>query len=164
MASTHTLNNGATVKVRHPLAPLGLAIITLGIYQLVWYYKINEELRSQGEDVKPGMALLALSLGFVLIVPPFVSLYNTAERIRRVQERAGVTSPISPVLALVLLFVPFVNIFQPAYMQSALNAAWERAAGVTTPAVLTAAPVAAAAEVDMPVDVVSNTKPEASSA
>src|SRR5680860_1041852 len=89
MATTHTLENGATVKVRHPLAPLGLAIVTLGIYQLVWYYKINAELRSQGENVSPGVALLAVSLGIVLIIPPFVSLYNTAERIRRVQERAG---------------------------------------------------------------------------
>jgi hypothetical protein len=145
MASTHTLDNGATVKVRHPLAPLGLAIVTLGIYQLVWYYKVNAELRSQGEDVSPGLALLAVSLGVVLIVPPFVSVYNTAERIRRVQERAGVTSPISPVLALVLLFVPLVNMFQTAYMQSALNAAWERATGVTTPATRTPIPAAPAA-------------------
>jgi hypothetical protein len=143
MASTHTLDNGATVKVRHPLAPLGLAIVTLGIYQLVWYYKINAELRSQGEDVSPGVALLAVSLGIVLIVPPFVSLYNTAERIRRVQERAGVTAPISPVLALALLFIPLVNVFQTAYMQSALNAAWERAAGVTAP-MLPATPTPAA--------------------
>jgi hypothetical protein len=135
MASTHTLANGAPVKVRHPLAPLGLAIVTLGIYQLVWYYKINAELRSQGEDVSPGVALLAVTLGLVLIVPPFVSLFNTAERIRRVQERAGVTLTISPVLALALMFIPLVNIFQTAYMQGALNAAWERAAGVTAPAV-----------------------------
>ncbi|MEX1162104.1 MAG: DUF4234 domain-containing protein [Nitriliruptor sp.] len=146
MASTHTLDNGATVKVRHPLAPLGLAIVTLGIYQLVWYYKINAELRSQGEDVSPGVALLAVSLGLVLIVPPFVSLYNTAERIRRVQERAGVTSTISPVLALVLMFIPLINMFQTAYMQSALNAAWERSAGVTALAVAAPTPAALATD------------------
>ncbi len=146
MASTHTLDNGATVKVRHPLAPLGLAIVTLGIYQLVWYFKINAELRSQGEDVSPGVALLAVSLGVVLIVPPLVSLYNTAERIRRVQERAGIASTISPVLALVLVFVPLVNVFQTAYMQSALNTAWERMAGVTAPAALAPTPVAVTTE------------------
>ena len=146
MASTHTLANGLAVKVRHPLAPSGLAILTLGIYQLVWYYKINAELRSQGEEVSPGTALLAVTLGAVLIVPPFVSLYNTAERIRRVQERAGVTSTINPVLALVLLFIPLVNIFQTAYMQSALNAAWERAAGVTALATVAPAPPALATE------------------
>jgi hypothetical protein len=120
---------GSTVKVRHPLAPLGLGIITLGVYQLVWYVRINAELRSQGEEVSPGVALLAITLGVFLIVPPFVSLYNTAERIRRVQVRNGVEDPISAVLALVLLFVPVANLFQSAYLQAGLNRAWERAAG-----------------------------------
>lgn len=133
MASTHTLESGLTVKVRHPLGPLGLSIITLGIYMLVWYFKVNAELRDAGEDVSPGVALLAVTFGIILIIPPFVSLYNTAERIRRVQERAGVTKTISPVLALVLTFIPIANMFQTAYMQSALNAAWERMAGLTTP-------------------------------
>jgi Kef-type K+ transport system membrane component KefB len=121
--------DGSNVKVRHPLAPLGLGIITLGVYPLVWYFKINSELRSQGEDVSPGVALLAITLGAFLIVPPFVSMYNTGERIRRVQERKGVDSPISAVLALVLLFIPIVNAFQSAYLQAGLNRAWERAAG-----------------------------------
>jgi hypothetical protein len=120
---------GSTVKVRHPLAPLGLGIITLGVYPLVWYVRINAELRSQGEEVSPGVALLAITLGAILIVPPFVSLYNTAERIRRVQVRNGVEDPISAVLALVLLFVPVANLFQSAYLQAGLNRAWERAAG-----------------------------------
>jgi Kef-type K+ transport system membrane component KefB len=134
--------DGSNVKVRHPLAPLGLGIITLGVYPLVWYFKINSELRSQGEDVSPGMALLAITLGAFLIVPPFVSMYNTAERIRRVQERKGVDSPISAVLALVLLFIPVANAFQSAYLQAALNRAWERAAGDFT-APSTVAPPAA---------------------
>lgn len=133
MATNHTIN-GTTVKVRHPLAPIGLSILTFGIYLIVWYYKVNAELRSNGEDVNPGVAVLAVTLGIVLIVPPFVSLYNTAERIRRVQERAGVTSTISPVLAVVIGFVPVVGFLQTAYMQSAVNAAWERMAGVTAPA------------------------------
>jgi hypothetical protein len=128
MARTVTLN-GQTVKVRHPLAPLGLGIITLGIYTLVWYYLINDEMRRQGEDVSPGVALLAITLGIFLIIPPFVSIYNTAERIRRTQERNGVTDPISPVLALILLFIPIVSAFQTAYLQAGLNRAWERAGG-----------------------------------
>jgi hypothetical protein len=134
--------DGSNVKVRHPLAPLGLGIITLGVYPLVWYFKINRELRSQGEDVSPGVALLAITLGAVLLVPPLVSMYNTAERIRRVQERKGVDSPISAVLALVLLFIPFVNAFQSAYLQAGLNRAWERAAGDFTARPVVAPPAA----------------------
>lgn len=120
--------DGKPAKIRHPLGPLGLGIVTLGIYPLVWYFKINRELRDQGEDVSPGVALLAITLGVILLlIPPLVSMYNTAERVRRVQERKGVESPISPVLALVLLFLPVVNMFQTAYVQSSLNRAWERA-------------------------------------
>jgi hypothetical protein len=113
LASTYTLDNGATVEVRHPLAPLGLAIGTLGA---------------------------------VLIVPPLVSLYNTGERIRRVRERAKGGSTISPVLALLLLFIPLVKIFQTVYLQSALNAAWERAARVAALAAVAPTPPALATE------------------
>ena len=121
--------DGQGVKIRHALAPLGLGIVTLGIYPLVWYFKINNELRGQGENVSPGIALLAITLGAILILPPFVSVYNTSDRIRRVEERHRVASPISPVLALILLFIPLVNLFQTAYLQSGLNQAWERAVG-----------------------------------
>lgn len=133
MATTHTLGNGATVKVRHPLAPLALGVLTLGIYSLVWYYLINDELRAQGEEVNSVMALLAVTVGAVVIVPPFVSMYNTAARIQRVQQRVGLTDQISPVLALVLLFIPVANLFQQAYLQLGLNAAWQRAAGSSAP-------------------------------
>lgn len=125
----HVSLNGSNVKIHHPLAPLGLGIITLGIYSIVWYYLVNAELRSQGEKVSPGVAVLAVTLGVFLIVPPFVSMYNTAERIRRVQERNGVDGPINAVLAILLLFIPIANAFQTAYLQAGLNRAWERGAG-----------------------------------
>ena len=37
------------VKVRSPWAAALLPIITLGIYHLVWWYKINKELKAYGE-------------------------------------------------------------------------------------------------------------------
>ena len=36
-------------KLRNPLAVIGLTIITLGIYGIVWYYKVNKELADIGE-------------------------------------------------------------------------------------------------------------------
>jgi uncharacterized membrane protein HdeD (DUF308 family) len=127
MATTHTIAS-TQVKSRHPLGPLGLSIITLGIYGLVWYYKINKEVRGVTGAGSPGTSLLAITLGAFLIVPPIVSWFNTAERIRQTQDRANVSSPISAVLAVVLLFIPFVNMFATAYLQSGLNRAWERMA------------------------------------
>lgn len=122
-----TFSNGAEVRTRHPLAPLGLSVITFGIYLLVWYFKINREMRDLGERVVPGLSLLAITLGAVLIIPPFVSVYNTAERVRRVQEHAGIANPISPILAVAFVLIPFIGFLQTAYMQSHLNRAYEAA-------------------------------------
>ena len=38
----------APVKVRNPWAVALLPIVTLGIYHLVWWYRINRELRDYG--------------------------------------------------------------------------------------------------------------------
>ena len=126
MAEEVTLN-GSTVKIRHPFAPIALSIITLGIYGLYWYWAVNKELQVAGQKVEPIVSLLAITIGGLLIVPPFVSLYNTADRIRRSQQHLGATTEISPVLALVMVFIPIVNLFVSVYLQSNLNSAWERA-------------------------------------
>jgi len=125
MAEEVTLN-GSTVKIRHPFAPIALSIITLGIYGLYWYYAINKELQVAGQKVEPWVSLLAITFGGLLIVPPFVSLYNTADRTRRAQQHVGAPSEIAPVLALVMVFIPIVNLFVSVYLQSNLNSAWER--------------------------------------
>lgn len=86
---------GAAVKQRRPAGVLLLSILTLGIYGAFWYYAINRELRDLGEDVSPGVALLAVTLGAVLVVPPFVSWYRTGARLRRLERSVGVRDTIS---------------------------------------------------------------------
>lgn len=125
MATTHHVRD-TTVKTRHPLGVVALGVVTLGVYSVFWWYFANRELRDTGGDGSPAVSVLAVTVGALVIVPPLVSTWNTADRIRRVQEGAGSASPISPLLSLVLLFVPIVNVFQPAYLQSGLNQAWER--------------------------------------
>ena len=104
---------------------LGLPLITLGIYTLVWYYKINNEARRylRDDSIKPGMSLLAFTLGAILIVPPFISLYNTGKRIQRMQQQAGLTSQIEPVFCILLTFLLRL---ETLYMQAALNEIWQR--------------------------------------
>jgi hypothetical protein len=97
---------------------LVLPLITLGIYHFVWYYKINRELRDNGSDVEPGMALLALTLGAVLIVPPFVSVYNTGQRIAEAQRRAGVQADCSGGIGVLLMFL--LGLY-PWYYQAKCN-------------------------------------------
>ncbi len=63
------------VKVRSPWAAALLPIITLGIYHLVWWYRINRELRDYGKakgydlGQNPTNSVLALFPGGIIIVP-----------------------------------------------------------------------------------------------
>ena len=124
---------GSTAKIRNPLGVLGLSIITLGIYGIFWWFFINNEMNELGKtydddylENSPGLATLAATLGAVIIVPPFVTLWRTCKRIERSQERVTGSNNFSPVLAFVLSFIPLVNLAVPVMMQSNLNQAWER--------------------------------------
>lgn len=103
---------------------LGLPLITLGIYHLVWYWKINDEARRYlgDQSINPWMSLLALTLGSLIVVPPFVSVYNTGRRVRAMEDRAGTRDRIEPVLSLILVFVAGTYVL---YLQAHLNGIWE---------------------------------------
>ncbi len=114
---------GEQYKKRSPFGAWGLGVITLGIYGFVWYYKINDEARRylKDESIKPGIAVLALIPGFLLIVPPFVSIYRTGGRIERMEEKANIARSVEPVLGLVASL--FYALHVP-YYQSHLNGVW----------------------------------------
>lgn len=114
-----------TFKRRHPLAVwLGLPIITLGIYHFVWHYKVNDEARRYLRDptIRPAISVLALLLGWILIVPPFVSIYRTGGRVRRMQANAGIPDRCEPWIALILAFIFGLH---SLYLQSQLNRIWD---------------------------------------
>lgn len=126
MAETLSIS-GVEVKKRHPFGPLGLGIITLGIYTLVWYYKINKELYDYTGEGSPTTSLLAVLIGWVIIVPPFVSMYKTGDRIAAAQAKAGLADRIVPALVLVLAIIPIANFFWAFYVQKNLNDVWTAA-------------------------------------
>jgi hypothetical protein len=68
---------------------LAWPLITLGIYRIVWWYKINREARDLDERiiVSPGLSALAITLGAFIIVPPFVSVYKPASGSARCRQR-----------------------------------------------------------------------------
>ena len=114
------------VKIRNPFGVFVLAIVTLGIYYLVWYYKVNRELRdAEGVDVSPVVALLAITIGWVIIVPPFVSWYRTFQRIQQAQQRARLGSEANPILGFILYVVALYFLpFELLYAQDELNKLW----------------------------------------
>jgi hypothetical protein len=116
---------GANVKIRRPWGTFFLVIVTLGIYYLVWYYKTNRELRDYGIEVSPGVALLAITLGGLLIIPPFVSVWRFFKRIREAQLRADLDRPISHVTGFVLYLIALIFLpFEAVYAQHHLNRLW----------------------------------------
>src|SRR5438132_14148439 len=109
------VQNGVGYKRRNPWGVFGLTLVTLGVYYYVWYYKINNELKNYGVENNPTTALLAVLLGPIIIVPPFVSLYKTAARILAAQEQGNATERIVPWLALILHII--VGTFALPYYQ-----------------------------------------------
>jgi hypothetical protein len=99
---------GLAMKRRNPVAAwLGLPLITLGIYHLVWYYKIHREMaefdrRRAVPTVGPMLVLLLLSW---TVIAPLVSYYNAGNRIRNAQRAAGLTATCSGGVGLLLMFV-----------------------------------------------------------
>jgi hypothetical protein len=99
---------GLAMKARNPwLVWLVWPIITLGIYHLVWYYKIHKEIaefdrRRSVPVVGPMLVLLFLSW---TVIAPLVSYYNCGNRIRSAQRSAGLTESCSPVAGMLLMLV-----------------------------------------------------------
>jgi hypothetical protein len=116
---------GNEYKKRSPLGVWALALVTLGIYFFVWYYKVNREAREylRDNEISPGIALLAVTLGWLIIVPPFVSTYRTGQRIERMQEQAQVIDRVSPGIGLLLFIFSRLDMI---YYQEHLNRIWRR--------------------------------------
>jgi Domain of unknown function (DUF4234) len=115
---------GLSGKHRNPvLVWLVWPLITLGVYHLYWWYKINDEARrlDPSIDVNPLMSLLALFPGGVIIVPPFVSVYRTGARLRAMQQAAGIPPSVLPIIGLLLMFVFSTY---SLYYQISLNGIW----------------------------------------
>jgi len=116
-------------KIRNPWGVLGLALITLGIYYVFWYYFINREMRdfgnAHGVDLgqSPATSVIAITLGAFIIIPPFVSIWKTGRRMEGTQRTANVSGGSGP-LWFVLHIIPIVSLFAPVYMQTELDEAW----------------------------------------
>jgi hypothetical protein len=100
-------------------------ILTLGIYHFVWWYKINREARDFDEKiaVEPALSVLAITVGWIIIVPPYVSIYRTGERIAQMQEDAGMERTCNGWIGLLLSF--FFGL-HTLYYQYELNRIWGR--------------------------------------
>src|SRR6201996_9097627 len=111
-------------KVRNPWAVALLPIITLGIYHLVWWYRVNKELKAFGESRgydlgrNPTNSLLALFPGGLIIVPALISYWRGTKRVQGAARLTG-QEPVSGWLCIVLYLLLAPGFW--AYLQVALN-------------------------------------------
>lgn len=119
------------VKVRSPWAAALLPLITLGIYHLVWWYKVNKELKQYGEakgydlGQNPTNSLLALFPGGIIIIPALITYWRGTKRIMGAAKIAG-KEPVNGWIS-IILYVLIAPAFW-AYLQVSLNHVWEQEA------------------------------------
>ena len=122
---------GTTAKTRNPIAVAVLAVVTLGVYLVCWWYFINRELADLGRAKgttelgdSPAKSTLALFPGALLIVPAIWTTVTTFQRVQAAQRLNG-QAQINGWLGVVLYIVISPVLY--AYMQSGLNAVWRAA-------------------------------------
>jgi hypothetical protein len=111
---------GAVGKVRGTGISILLFIVTLGIYGIVWYYLVHDEMkRNKGDGLGGGLALLlALLVGIVM---PFI----TAGEVGELYARRGQEKPVTAVTGLWILLPLVGGIVWFVKTNGALNRYWE---------------------------------------
>ncbi len=132
MAETVTIQGQSYLR-RNPLGVLGLTFITFGIYAFYWYYMINDELRrfERDEAISPTRSLMAVLFGWIIIVPPFIALYNTAKHVQTAEQRLAIQPQLEPALVIVIMLI--ISIANGVYIQEHQNRIWDRAGGAVPP-------------------------------
>lgn len=114
----HVVRCGPTGLQRSPFKVWGLCVITLGIYQIVHWYKINTELAAYSKAIKVNPLWAALA--FLVPIAGIVTVFSTCTRVRTAQKMSGLPPECS---GWGFLFANLVAA-GPAYVQAKLNALW----------------------------------------
>jgi len=124
MAETVTIEGQQYLK-RNPLGVLGLSLITFGVYFFVWYYRINVEIQRMENDqtMNPMRSLMAMLFGWLIVVPPFIAMYNTAKHVQAMETRLGVQQTLEPALTIALMVL--FSLGNGVYVQDHLNRGWD---------------------------------------
>jgi hypothetical protein len=157
MSTSPVVDRGAAnVKTRRVWSVVLLNVVTLGIYGVVWYYKINRELRDFGAahgdaelgSSRPWHSVLAFTIGEPLELPRLISLVRVPRRVQAAERIAlGYARPvrmetIALVASIVLPWGGFLHgigwadelaafacfLLAMGAIQSRLNTAWRAAA------------------------------------
>jgi hypothetical protein len=114
---------GSLGKVRGTGTCILLAIVTLGIYSIVWYFKVHEEMkRHRGTGLGGGIAVL------ITLVVGIAMPYLTASEVGGLYEASGRPKPVSGATGLWYfpgMFILVGPIVWFVKTNGALNAYWK---------------------------------------
>lgn len=114
---------GSPFKVRSPAAVIIFSIITIGIYQIYWFYQVGREMKEYNGSGLGPVANLLIGLFFSIVL-----LFTIPNDVKATYETAGKQTDISAITGFWNL-IPFVGwIIWIVKVQNRLNALWEEAA------------------------------------
>ena len=109
------------MKHRRPWLIPVWTVLTAGIYWFYWHWRVNRELRDAFVmPVGPFLSLLAITIGWVLVFPPFLAWWRLLGRIDEAQRRRGVERRIVKPVGFLLFLTLLLG---PVYAQAELNRA-----------------------------------------
>lgn len=109
------------MKHRHPWLILLWTVLTGGLYWFYWHWAVNRDLRDAfALPVGPFLSLLAVTVGWILVFPPFLAWWRLLGRIEEAQRRRGVEDRIAKPVGFVLFLTLLLG---PVFAQAELNRA-----------------------------------------
>jgi hypothetical protein len=146
MATDVTID-GRSYRLVRPLGVFALSVVTLGLYWLFWYYRVNDDVRVilRNYSIRPLVSTLAivgmfvagpivvvailaewwwlLAVAGLFVLMGWVGFLHTGRRVVTAQEQIGV-EPSSAGLAMLLYVV--AGFLGGSYLQAGLNRAWTK--------------------------------------
>ena len=111
--------------VRSPITVILLSIITCGIYEIYWLFKVSGEVNNALGEERISAPLYFL-LGLLCFPLIFVGMYKLDIGILDIRSRIGLPANKNFVLWLILSFFGVGVIVFQYQVQSQLNEIWER--------------------------------------
>ncbi|MDD5337055.1 MAG: DUF4234 domain-containing protein [Candidatus ainarchaeum sp.] len=103
-----------------------VSIVTCGIYWIYWYYKTNAEMKDYLKvNCSPGGRLAVLIFGFILLGLPSIYVYYLWLRDADAEAKKAGLDGFSPIVNLILLFIPFGTLYTTYKVQATLNDIWD---------------------------------------
>ena len=112
--------HGPKGVVRNGLMVLLYGLASCGIYQMIWFLAVANEMKAYLQRDEPnGMKILGLSIVTCGVYALYWQLTTCGQLIQEMQQRAGLPNPTNPGI---MLLIPYYNVI---LMQEELNKVWQ---------------------------------------